>query len=185
MSTVTIPSLISAEQFAEMHFDGPCELVRGEIVELTRPSWAHGAVMVAISTELAIWARRTGAGRVSGADPGVLTGSNSDTLRGPDVLFVRNEVLVNGVMPTRLTKLIPTLCVEVLSPSNRSRDVEEKVQEYLSSGVEEVWTANLDSHTIEVCRLDQPTITFQGDDLLTRDLLPGFAVPVSRFFEGV
>lgn len=42
MSIKAASTSITVDQFAEMSFDGPVELVRGEIVELTRPDQLRG-----------------------------------------------------------------------------------------------------------------------------------------------
>lgn len=178
-------SLITAETFAQMSFDVPVELVRGVIVEMPRPDIAHGTVCLNIGGELRTWARAHSAGIAAGNDSGVLTERDPDTVRGPDVVFIAAERLDGGVAPRGLTEVVPNLCVEVLSPSDRWRAVYRKVDEYFERGVQEVWVADPSRRTIEVIRPDEPPLTLTEDGELTSPILPGFACPVRVVFEGV
>lgn len=58
MSTAAPTRLITAEQFAEIHFEEPVELVRGVFVELTRSDRSHGSVCVRGARALKQWAFR-------------------------------------------------------------------------------------------------------------------------------
>ena len=95
------------------------------------------------------------------------------------------ERLPDGKLPGAPTDIVPDLCVEVLSPSNRLRDIREKAEEYLTAGIEEVWIVDPRKRTVEVVRRDQPLRMLCYDDELTSSVLPGFAVKVSEFFEDV
>ncbi len=84
-------SLITAEEFARMHFDQPVELVRGEIVSLSgedgmaRPSPGQGWVCFEIARLLGNWAEGARARRVTTNDAWITTGRSPDTVRGADV----------------------------------------------------------------------------------------------------
>ncbi|MDD3270189.1 MAG: Uma2 family endonuclease, partial [Syntrophomonadaceae bacterium] len=43
---------------------------------------------------------------------------------------------------------IPTLVVEVLSPSNRGKDMAIKLSLYMKSGIKEYWVVNLENKSI-------------------------------------
>jgi Uma2 family endonuclease len=79
----------------------------------------------------------------------------------------------------------PDAVVEVLSPSNTSAEaeIEEKVLIYLRAGVRLVLVANPSHKTISVRTPGgSERILGIGDDLDGGDALPGFLVPVARFF---
>lgn len=185
MSTVHATALITAEQFAEMSFDGLCELVRGEIVEMTRPDQSHGNVCNEIAFALTGWARRIGSGRVTTNDSGILTERDPDTLRGADVAFFAMSQLTDGKLPRGQTSLVPILCAEVLSPSNSWTEMRRKIDEYLAVGVREVWIVDPDARTVEAFRQDAPPVLHRQPMILTSRELPEFSVLVAELFAGV
>lgn len=63
----------------------------------------------------------------------------SGNIRVPDVSFVAAGRLAGERPPEGFPDLAPDLAVEVLSPDDRSRDVLDKVGEYLQAGVRLVW----------------------------------------------
>jgi len=190
MST-TATALITAEEFARMQFDEPVELVRGELFfpyredPMTRPSPGHGWVALEIGGLLRNWTRTSGLGRVVSNDSWITTGRDPDTVRGADVAYYPIERLPGGKLPLKPGDLVPDLCVEILSPSDRWADVHDKISEYFGCGVLEVWIANPQRRTIEVFRPDEPPATYRDDDEITSRLLPGFAVRTAACFEGV
>ncbi|MDX1946818.1 MAG: Uma2 family endonuclease [Pirellulaceae bacterium] len=77
----------------------------------------------------------------------------------------------------------PEIVFEVLSPYNTRREVTRKTGEYLSAGVNVVCVVDPDFSSVDVHFPDKPTLALQGDDPLVLADLPGFLLPVSRFFE--
>jgi Uma2 family endonuclease len=189
MSTTT--TLITADEYSRMHFDVPTELVRGEIVfpygedGMTRPGHGHGGVCVAIGSMVRQWARTASAGRCSTNDAWISTTRNPDSVRGADVSYFRMERLPDGKLPGAPTDIVPDLCVEVLSPSNRPREIRDQADEYLAAGIEEVWIADPRKRTVEILRRNEPVRTLGGHEELTSLVLLGFKVRVSEFFEDV
>jgi len=61
---------------------GPCELVRGEVVELSPGGLPHSAVSANAAGLLWTWARRTRRGRVFANEAGLVTEASPDTVRG-------------------------------------------------------------------------------------------------------
>ena len=185
MSTATVPTLITAEQFAEMNLDGLYELVRGEIVEMTRPDQSHGNVCNEIAYALTSWAKRTASGRVTTNDSGILTERDPDTLRGADVAFFATSQLADGKLPRGQTKLVPVLCAEVLPPPNSWTEMRRKIDEYLAVGVQEVWIVDPDARTVEAFRQDAPPVLHRRLMTLTSRELSEFSVPIAELFAGV
>lgn len=177
---------VSADEFTKMRFESPTELVHGKIVSINQPGMLHGIVCSNIGFELQKWARENSAGYVATNDTGVLTETDPDTVRGADCLFVRADRLPSESVPDGLLKVVPDLCVEVLSPSDRWPDVLTKVSEYLSVGVAEVWVVNPRNQTVQVYRPDEPPRTLEVTaELKTESVLPGFCCPVADLFAGV
>ena len=77
----------------------------------------------------------------------------------------------------------PQHCVEVRSPSNTWIEIFAKVGDFLKAGVTSVLVLDADTRTAYIFRADTGMQIFHANDTLTLpDILPGFSVPVGRFF---
>jgi Uma2 family endonuclease len=180
-------SLVTAEEFKQIaaERDGLVELVRGEVVEMTRPGVKHGAVRAEIARRLGNWASPQKQGRVISNDAGVQTERDPDSVRGPDVLFIHATRLPTPLDDENWLKIPPDLCVEVLSPNDRWQDVIEKIDEYFHLGVPEVWVLDPAKHEVHIQQNTNgsPDVLRDGDTL-TSERLPGFECAVIDLFEG-
>src|SRR5262249_15606205 len=91
MTTVSTKPM-SADEFWDFvhrpeNADRDFELVRGEVVEMTKPGKRHGFVCANVVSILWSFARQRKKGYVCSNDTGVLVEHDPDTVRGPDVLF--------------------------------------------------------------------------------------------------
>jgi Uma2 family endonuclease len=77
----------------------------------------------------------------------------------------------------------PDLAVEVVSPSDRTGEIYEKVGSWLSAGTREVWIVNPRSETVTTHASDG-TVKVLGphDTLDGGDVLPGFSHRVADIF---
>ena len=79
--------------------------------------------------------------------------------------------------------LTPDLAVEVLSQSNRLRDVREKVADLLAAGTRLVWVVDQRRKKVSEYRvLLAPCFLEEADRLEGEDVVPGFSLPVSALF---
>lgn len=185
MSAPAIPQLMTASQFAAMDPEVPSELVRGEVVEMTRPGIRHGVVCGNACNPIKAWARSGNRGLVAINGTGVLTERNPDTVRGPDVLFVSRQRWPHERAPDGFLEVAPDLAVEVLSPHDVWKDVLTKISEYFDAGVQEVWVADPELKTVQIFRPDAPPRTLHSSDVIeSADVLPEFSCPVADFFVG-
>src|SRR2546421_1116175 len=69
------------------------ELVRGRLVEHEPPGGKHGNVTANLGARLWTHANLTRAGAVSVGDTGFTLARNPDTVRGPDIAFIRAQRL--------------------------------------------------------------------------------------------
>ena len=71
----------------------------------------------------------------------------------------------------------------MLSPSDRPREVADKVGEYLECGVPLVWLVAPREKSVTVYRSLTDTERLSADDTLEGDpVLPGFSCPVAKLF---
>jgi Uma2 family endonuclease len=79
---------------------------------------------------------------------------------------------------------VPTLVVEILSPSDTIEDVNEKINAYLAAKVCIIWIIDPYRRTVTVYQPDSlPKLYNIRDELSAEPHLPGFRIPVARFFE--
>lgn len=158
--------------------DGDYELVRGVLVEMTPPTLRHGVLCARIAARLLDWSRRAG-GLVACNDSGFILGRGPDTVRGPDVSWVRAD-RVEDIPEDGYLEGAPDLAVEVLSPSDRPGAVHAKIANYLEAGCPLVWVLDPRHSVVEVYTADRPVQVLRSGDVLE---LPGFAWPVAEIFD--
>ena len=74
--------------------------------------------------------------------------------------------------------------MEVLSPSNTRREVDERLRDYFSSGAQLAWVIDPERELVEVCHsLTQRRLLGSGAMLDGEQLLPGFQYPVADLFK--
>lgn len=180
---IPIPRLLSAGEFAERHAGDRVELIDGIVVESPMPFFQHGKICLLIGSALLQWVMDHDLGHVASNDSFVRTGTDPDSVRGPDICYYAYERLPRGRVPDRVMEIPPDLVVEVRSPSDRWPDTLDKVNEYLNAGVTVVLVADVETETIRASRSDGEAEIFRRDDTLTLpDILPGFSMPVARLF---
>ncbi|QDT39629.1 Uma2 family endonuclease [Stratiformator vulcanicus] len=179
--------LITVDEFEQMSFEGPCDLVDGEIVEQPMPGGIHGGVCVNIAFLLKLWVRDAAEEFWIGSnDVYILIETDPDRVRGADVMAIRKSRIEGGRLPLGTLRVPPDLCVEVTSPTDRWTGIHEKVAEYIRIGVKEVWVADVSERQVHVYRENRaPFILTIGDELRSDEVLPGFTCPVEEIFAGV
>jgi Uma2 family endonuclease len=77
----------------------------------------------------------------------------------------------------------PDLAVEVLSPGDRTGEVDEKIDAWLASGCAAVWIVNPKVKTVTVYRSRSDIQIFSADEILQGDpVVPGFSCSVGELF---
>jgi Uma2 family endonuclease len=184
MATVE-EQLLTLEEYGQMPDDGRrTELVRGRIIELTRPTYLHGLICVEIIFALRAWLKDRELGRVISNDSGIITDRDPYTLRGADVAYYSYGRIPRGTHPSKYPDVPPEIVIEVRSPSDRWKDIHEKIAEYLAIGVSIVCVIDPDLQTAWLYYPDQPDRIVGPDGELTfPECLPDFSVAMRSLFE--
>lgn len=184
MSATT--QLVTAEDLFNMPDDGfRYELVEGELRRMSPSGYSHGKIAARLTVILGYYVEEKELGDVCAAETGFTLATNPDTVRAPDVAFIRKE-RVREVSDTKSYGVgVPDLAVEVISPNDRVGKVEEKVNEWLEAGTPMVWIVSPKLRTVTVfrSRTDIKVLT-ENDTLDGEDVVPGFQYPVARLFTG-
>ena len=122
-------------------------------------------------------------GDVLSAEAGFVIFPDRETVLAPDVAFVRAGREPQGEARWHFARLAPDLVVEVLSPSDRARDMQAKVALYQEAGVPLIWVVDPQAVTVTVLALEQPSVVLTATDTLDGgEVLPDFQVEVAELF---
>jgi len=109
----------------------------------------HGRLVARISRALSDVVDAGNLGVVLAGDVGFVLRRRPDSVRAPDVAFVRAERVASG-LPSEFMEGPPDLAVEVMSPSDRWPDVERKAQEFITAGTAAVWVIDAEQRLARI-----------------------------------
>ena len=182
-SVPTPGGLITADILINKPEDVRAELQEGKLVDMPPSGSEHGDVAMGLGARIRVHSEDNDLGRSFAAETGFVLARDPDTVRAPDVGFVtKDHVPLIGT--SGYVNCAPDLAVEVLSPSNTSRDMLIKVADYFAAGTRQVWIVNPKRRTVTIH--DNTTqdveVLRDTDTLGGGDLLPGFSVLVAKLF---
>ncbi len=182
MTTKSI--LATAAELLELPDDGyRYELVRGELRKMPPAGAYHGRTALKIGASLLNYVSANQLGEVYATETGFRIGSDPDHVRAPDAAFVRRERVAAAGEVAGYWPGAPDLAVEVISPSDRYTEVEEKVDDWLAAGTRLVALVNPRNRTVTLRRPGQdPVILTEPDTLDGGDVVPGWQMAVSDLF---
>lgn len=183
--TPTGKKLITAEQLLEMDSRGKRgELIRGEFIPKMPAGEEHGSIVLKLGWLLGNVVIPNNLGRLLASDSGVQVERDPDTVREPDIAFIARERRPRGTVVRGYTEIPPDLVVEIASPSDSARSVNDKAKMWLDAGVRLVWALWPETKTVEIHRLSEPVITLRENDTLTgMDVIPQFTCAVADIFD--
>jgi Uma2 family endonuclease len=174
---------ISAEELFQMPNLGRCELVRGELIMMSPAGSKHGWIVGNLTIVLGNFIKLHKLGEIMGAETGFIIRRNPDTVLAPDVAFIRGERLA-GNMPDGFFDGAPDLAVEVLSPSDRTSEVQGKIRSWLEAGSRAVWIVDPKTQSVAIHKSTRDIVVLGTADMLSDpQMLPDFNVPVIEIFE--
>jgi Uma2 family endonuclease len=175
---------ITADQLLGMPDDGKrYELLEGVIQMMSPAGGRHGSVAFDLAFALGQHVKSKGLGSVFAAETGFLISTDPDTVRAPDVAFVRHKRMqelenLDGYLP-----LAPDLVGEVVSPNDSTSEVEAKSQMWLAAGVRMVLVVDPANETIRVyCTPSQIDVFHHGDTIDATDVVEGWKLKVADVF---
>ena len=103
--------------------------------------------------------------------------------RKPDAMFFAAGRLPGPDAPDGVIEIAPDLAVEVVSPGDNARELEEKVAEYLDAGIRLIWVIYPETRSAYVFRSGGGALRLDANDALSgEDVLPGFTLPLEALF---
>ncbi|MEM9185431.1 MAG: Uma2 family endonuclease [Planctomycetota bacterium] len=160
-----------------------CELIAGELKMMSPGGWKHGRTIGKVELRLARFIEDNELGEWFGAETGFRIAREPDTVRAPDFAFIAKANLPEHDPPEAYWPGAPDFAVEVLSPHDRTGDVDEKIKAWLAAGVRLLWVINPGLQTVTAYRsMTDVSVCVAGEEVEAPGLLPGFRVAVAEFF---
>ena len=175
-----MPQVMTAEELLYTNIPNKrAELVRGRLIVHEPPGGRHGNITAILGVRLGQHIDHTDAGALFVGDTGFTLSRNPDTVRGPDIAFVRKERVPDPI-PSTFLEFAPDLVVEVLSPNDRPGEGLAKGGDWLDAGARLVWVIDPERRVARLYRADgTEQILAETDRLLGEDVLPGFSCTVA------
>jgi Uma2 family endonuclease len=176
--------LVTVEEFARIPDDDHrYELVEGRVIQMSPPGGRHAVLAARLTSLLDRHVEEHGLGVVMSSG-GFLLASRPDTVREPDVAFVRAERIPASGVPDGFWPGPADLAVEIRSPGDRGSEIATKVDEYLGRGVRLVWLVDPKARTITVHQPNQPPVILEREATLDGGtVVPGFSCSLESLFK--
>ena len=171
--------LVTVEEFARIPDDDHrYALIEGRVIRMSPPGSRHAVLATRLARLLDQHVEERGLGVVMSSG-GFHLASRPDTVREPDVAFVRAERTPDGFWPGPAD-----LAVEIRSPGDRRSEIAAKVDEYLGRGVRLVWLVDPKARTITVHQPNQPPVILEREATLDGGtVVPGFSCSLESLFK--
>lgn len=186
------PRKVSYEEYMELveSSDQRYELIDGEIYLLASPSFTHQVAVNEISGHFYIYFKGKSCRSLTAPLDirlfGYATKFEEDpNIVQPDVVVICDEDKVNE---KNKYEGIPTLVVEVLSPSTKAKDLVAKLNLYMKSGVLEYWVVALENKSIlqysfsKERDINYPQ-SYKQMDTIQSTVFPDLKVPLTDIFQ--
>jgi Uma2 family endonuclease len=159
------------------------ELSEGELIVTPSASFFHNKVRDLVNARLRAFVESRRLGEVTSGTDVKLVG---ETVRRPDVGFIRGGRL-RGIDLDRVPlPVIPDLVIEIVSKSDHADDLLLKVSQYLAAGAKAVWllypNTRLAYRYLPGKLEPEVRSAAVGHTFEEPELLPGFSLPLEQIF---
>jgi Uma2 family endonuclease len=152
---------------------------KGELIIMTPLGGLSGKKEADYITDLNIWNRQAGLGAVFSSSTVFNLPGGGD--RSPDAAWIKLERW-ESLTPEQQEKfppICPDFVIELRSRTDRLKPLQDKMQEYLSSGLRLGWLINPQDGQVEIYRPDRAVEILPYPATLSgEDVLPGFTLTV-------
>lgn len=140
--------------------EGNYEIIDGERVDITPTGFEHGRFEFKIASVLEDSLRDKG--YVAVGEVGILMNKSPLRLRATDVVYISKERVPEK--PKGILEIAPDLIIEIISESNTSSELTDKVKDYLSIGVGRVIIIDPQTETVSIYEKGKREVILYGFD---------------------
>jgi Uma2 family endonuclease len=179
VNMAALPDLITVAQFRQLPEGGELiyELHYGEVVSMTRPRPRHWKLQLRLSRLLT--PKLKAFGEVITEVP--YRPLAEFELRAADVAVISHERW-DSIDPDDDLRGAPDLVIEVKSPSNTKRQLQELVALCLANGSIECWVVDMDRKSVSVVRREGAAIVYNPGDSIPLTAFGGGELAVGEIF---
>jgi len=143
-------------------------------------SWRNSEIVIALGN----WAKKDGRGVVFDSSGGFNLPKGGT--RAPDAAWVKKSKLAT-LTPAEKSKfppICPNFVIELRSRTDRLRDLQDKMEEYVANGIELGWLIDPEARKVHIYRPDRPIEVLENPTAVSgEDVLPGFVLNVTELWE--
>jgi Uma2 family endonuclease len=148
---------------------------QGDLIIMAPAGSDTGRVNSEFGADLVFWNRRAKLGVTFDSSAGFKLPNGSD--RSPDAAWILTErwEALTVEQREKFAPICPDFVMELISPSDNLKAVQEEMREYQENGVRLGWLINRKDRQVEIYRLDGSVEILQSPTSLSgEDVLPGF-----------
>jgi len=190
MSETTTPKLLTSDDLFALPYSKRVArwLFRGELREskVTKRNPSHSRATANLVVVLGAWLKKQPKprGALYSNEAYFRIRKDPETNVGVDVALGTAEQATKTKKKASYVDGPPILAIEVLSPNDKHKDINEAIEEYLECGTKQVWIVDPYQETVRVHRPNaEPVMYTLSQTLPGGDELPGFSCPVAEIFE--
>lgn len=150
---------------------------QGELILMPPEGGETGARDAEITLQLGQWAKRNGTGTTFGSSTGFRLPNSA--VRAPDAAWVRKSRLkrLTAEQKKKFLPLCPDFAIELRSPTDSLRMLQDKMQEYLDNGLRLGWLIDPEQKRVYIYRPQAPVERLEKPETVSGDpLLVGFVL---------
>jgi Uma2 family endonuclease len=155
----------------------------GELIIMPPTGGETGRRNSSLITDVNIWNRQTQLGQVFDSSTCFKLPNGAD--RAPDVSWLLQERW-DRLTPEQKEKfppICPDFVIELMSPSDALKTVQEKMQEYRDNGAKLGWLLHRKDRKVEIYRPNQEVEVLQAPSSLSGEtVLPGFVLDLTAIW---
>jgi Uma2 family endonuclease len=159
-------------------------IVDGELGMAAAPTTVHQRCILELALKLTPMVRERRLGEVFIAPIDIIIRRDPLRTRQPDLLFISNAR--RSIIGPQVIEGGPDLVIEILSPSNTRREMDENLRDYQSINVREAWIVATQGQTVEVLQLSTEGMHRSGlygiGDAIASQVLPDLRLTVDEIF---
>lgn len=157
---------------------------QGEILVMPPAGGETSGKNAILTTALTSWALQDGTGVAFDSSGGFVLPNRA--IRSPDVAWVRKSRLatLTPEQKKRFLPLCPDFVIELRSPSDHLKTLQDKMQEYIDNGVQLGWLIDPQNRQIFISRPDKTVECVETPSSVSGEPeFPGFVLELTKIWE--
>jgi len=177
---------VTYEEYLKINWESEnrYEYIDGQIYLLASPKYNHQRIVAEIFSRLIGWFKDNECQALTSPFDITIYKEDEANVVQPDLLVICDK---ENIKEDDTYLGTPTLVVEVLSESSRSKDIIQKLDLYMSGGVKEYWIVNPFSKELNIYlfkdREIERTITYKKEETVNSFVFQGLEINLIELFK--